>query len=200
MIVILNVGTGNILSLKNCLDFLDIKNIISNEKKDFNNASKIILPGVGSFDHFIDQVESYNILDDLKEQILIKKKLFLGICAGMQVLFDSSEEGNKKGLGFIQGKLKKFNNKEVRTPHMGLNFINIKKKSVLIDGLDYKSRFYFVHSYYVSNIDYEHVIATTNNTINFPSIVGKENIFGVQFHPEKSQSFGKKLLSNFGAL
>jgi imidazole glycerol-phosphate synthase subunit HisH len=198
MIAIFDLKTGNISSLKNVLDYLNIDNYVCDNPDKLNKAAKIIIPGVGSFDNFMLQLKFKDTIDHLKYQILTKEKPFLGICMGMQILLESSEEGIQKGLGFIKGRVKKLDNKlNNRIPHMGLNFAEPIKDNNLISSN--KEIFYFLHSYY-SSVEEDCVIATTNYGNKFPSIIGKKNIFGVQFHPEKSQKSGKILLENFNKL
>ena len=198
MIAIFDLKTGDISSLKNVLDYLNIDNYVCDNPDQLNKAAKIIIPGVGSFDNFMLRLKFKDTIDHLKYQILTKEKPFLGICMGMQILLESSEEGIQKGLGFIKGRVKKLDDKlNNRIPHMGLNFAEPIKDNNLISSN--KEIFYFLHSYY-SSVEEDCVIATTNYGNIFPSIIGKKNIFGVQFHPEKSQKSGKILLENFNKL
>ena len=195
MITIFDLKTGNISSLKKTLDFLNIKNHVSDNPDELNKSSKIIIAGVGSFDNFILKLEQNNIIDELKYQLIEKEKPFLGICVGMQILLEKSEEGLKQGVGLIKGEVKKFSSDlNIRIPHMGWNYVKIKKRNDLINLNN--QIFYFVHSYY-PKVNEENILATTNYGEEFPCIIGKKNIFGVQFHPEKSQKFGKDLLEKF---
>ncbi|WP_262590221.1 imidazole glycerol phosphate synthase subunit HisH [Candidatus Pelagibacter communis] len=198
MIVIFDVKTGNITSIKKALDYLNINNKISDKEEDLKKSSKIILPGVGAFDNFMNKLEETNLKNSLIYEIKDKKKPFLGICLGMQLLLHSSEEGNSKGLGLIDGKIKKFDkNLNIRIPHMGLNYANVLKKNNLIKGE--KKKFYFVHSYF-AEVKEKNIIAVTRYGIDFPSIINENNLYGVQFHPEKSQNDGKDILENFSKL
>tara|TARA_Y100000996_G_C22447043_1_gene612230 strand:- start:210 stop:806 length:597 start_codon:yes stop_codon:yes gene_type:complete len=195
MITIFDLKTGNISSLKKTLDYLNIKNRISDNPEGLNKSSKIIIAGVGSFDNFILKLEQNNIIDELKYQLIEKEKPFLGICVGMQILLEKSEEGLKQGIGLIKGEVKKFNSDlNIRIPHMGWNYVKIKKNNDIIN-LNNQT-FYFVHSYY-PKVHEKNILATTTYGEEFPSIIGEKNIFGVQFHPEKSQKFGKELLKKF---
>ena len=199
MVTIFDLKTGNILSLKKVLDYLDIENNVTSDPNLLKNSSKIIIPGVGSFDNFMIKLNKNNIIDSLKHEIIDKKKPFLGICVGMQILLNESEEGVEKGLGLIKGKIKKFdNNLNLRLPHMGWNYVTSIKDNDLLKKNE-KNMFYFVHSYYPETNN-EYIIATTKYGFDFPSVIQKDNIYGVQFHPEKSQQFGKKLLENFNKI
>ena len=198
MIAIFDLKTGNISSLKKVLDYRGINNYVCDNPDQLNKAAKIIIPGVGSFDNFMSKLGHKDAIDQLKYQVLKKEKPLLGICMGMQILLENSEEGIQKGLGFIEGSVKKFDIKfNKRIPHMGLNFVEPIRENSLIS-LN-KQTFYFLHSYY-SSVEENCIIATTAYGNKFPSIIGKKNIFGVQFHPEKSQKTGKTLLKNFSQL
>ena len=199
MVTIFDLKTGNILSLKKVLDYLDIENNVTSDPNLLKNSSKIIIPGVGSFDNFMIKLNKNNIIDSLKHEIIDKKKPFLGICIGMQILLNESEEGVEKGLGLIKGKIKKFDyNLNLRLPHMGWNYVTSIKENDLLKKNE-KNMFYFVHSYYPETNN-KYIIATTRYGFDFPSVIQKDNIYGVQFHPEKSQQFGKKLLENFNKI
>lgn len=190
-IVILNGGVGNFSNVQKA-----VGGIISNEINDITTADKIILPGVGSFG-----IVSNNILP-LKDYILEhidKSKPFLGICLGMQLLFESSEEDEGKGLSYLPGKVVKF--KSMKVPHIGWNSVEFTKDSLIFRGIENGSFFYFVHSYYVTTEE-KYIISCTKyesreKICRFASSIQKENVFGVQFHPEKSGEKGIKLLENF---
>ena len=199
MIGILNYGLGNLGSIQNMLNFLEVETKITSDIDIIKNASKIILPGVGAFDTAMQKLRSINgLLDILNHKVLIEKVPVLGICLGMQILTRNSEEGVLKGLNWIPGKVYKFpKNKNQKIPHMGWNSINQIKKNGLGKNLDENSKFYFVHSYYVKVENRDNVIFTTNHIVNFDSAIQFENIFGVQFHPEKSHKFGVNIFKNF---
>ena len=172
MITIFDLKTGNISSLKKTLDILNIKNCVSDDPNKLSKSSKIIIAGVGSFDNFIIKLEKNNIIDELKYQLIEKEKPFLGICVGMQILLEKSEEGNKQGIGLIKGEVKRFNNDmNIRIPHMGWNYVNIKKKNELIQLKN--QTFYFVHSYF-PKVQEDSILATTVYGEEFPSIIGKK--------------------------
>lgn len=202
MITIIDYGLGNTGSILNMLKKINTKAIISSRIEDIKAADKLILPGVGAFDNGISSLNERGFIKLLHERIIENKVPILGICLGMQLLTKSSEEGNFKGLGFINAKTIKFkfNNNNLKIPNMGWNFINQEKESKLLLGLDRNSRFYFVHSYYVACEEKEDILATTVYGFPFVSAFEVKNIFGVQFHPEKSHKFGMQLLKNFTEL
>lgn len=173
---------------------------ISSDKDVIASASKLILPGVGHFETGMINLKELNILDTLNDVVLENGTPFLGICLGMQLLTEHSEEGNSQGLGWIKGKTVRFkvNNSKTKVPHMGWSDLSIKMNNhPLLAGADAEARFYFVHSYHVSDIAGENLLATTKYEYDFPSAICKGNIYGVQFHPEKSHKYGMHLLKNF---
>ncbi|MDE9517145.1 imidazole glycerol phosphate synthase subunit HisH [Xenorhabdus bovienii] len=201
MIKIINYGMGNCGSIQNMLRHLGVDSEIITEPKQLLNASVIILPGVGSFDHGITKLGPFR---DILDEAVIKRKIpFLGICLGMQLLFNSSEEGKLPGLGWISGSVKKFdfsslqNTKRLVIPHMGWNEVWAATENSLIGLNESRERFYFVHSYYVSLNDPKYIFARCNYGYDFTCAVHKNNIYGVQFHPEKSHIFGKNFFKNF---
>jgi glutamine amidotransferase len=201
MITIIDYGLGNIKAFANLYKRLNIKTIIATTKNDLSQATRIILPGVGSFDYAMFKLNGSGMRDALEKKVLVEKVPVIGICVGMQMLARTSEEGKLAGLGWIDANVRMFNPElipfKTRLPHMGWNSITINKECGLLDGLSNDSRFYFLHSYYFECNDIEDVITTTNYGISYASAVNKENIFGIQFHPEKSHSNGIKLLYNY---
>jgi glutamine amidotransferase len=199
MIVIIDYGIGNLASVLNMFKKIGAKDVcISSDNSIIEKADKLLLPGVGSFDAGMNNLEKSGLIPILNNKVLIEKTPILGICLGMQLLTQKSEEGIKPGLGWIDGETLKFNfnnNNELKIPHMGWNYVNVKKENPLID-INEKNRFYFVHSYYVK-CNEEQSISTTQYGFDFTCMVKKENIFGAQFHPEKSLRFGMKFLENF---
>ncbi len=201
MITIINYGMGNLGSIKNMMKKIGVDSIITNRKDDIATADKLILPGVGAFDKAMVNLEKLGLITLLNKKVLEDKVPILGICLGMQLLAKTSEEGIKKGLGWIDGNVLKFNlDKTLKVPHMGWNRVYPKKESVLFKNMYPEPRFYFVHTYYFKCNNKEDILATTVYGGEFVSAVNKENIFGVQFHPEKSHKFGMKLLENFAKL
>lgn len=200
MIVIINYGTGNSASIKKMIQKLDpfIEVKYADSIEDVKAADKVILPGVGAFDTGMRELKRLNLINLLREKALYDKVPFLGICLGMQLLMESSEEGSEKGLGLIKGGVKKFQLKEssLPVPHMGWNFIKVIRTNPLIP-LNERLKFYFVHSYFVSCDKEENILAKAKYGHEFDAAIQSENIFGVQFHPEKSHLFGEDLLKKF---
>ena len=188
---------GNIRSISNMLLKCGIKSEITENYEDIKNANKIILPGVGSFDHAMNFLREKKLDLALTEFIKNKNNFLLGICLGMQLLFERSEEGTSFGLSFIKGDVIKFqdNNNNFKIPHMGWNYVensSINSKFKLIN-----QRYYFAHSYYVNPSNNNNLIHHSDYISKFPAIVEKDNIIGFQFHPEKSHNFGKEILNQF---
>jgi len=202
MVTIIDYGMGNIASIENMLYYLGVKSTISSDPYIINNAKRIILPGVGSFNSAIDKI---NKIDGLKEVLnqkaIIQKVPILGICLGMQLLTNSSEEGNSKGFGWISGKTKKFNAiNNLKVPHMGWNTVSFNKKDKILEGLAPNQKYYFVHSYYVEVTNENNSLMKSNYGIDFDSGISDKNIYGFQFHPEKSHKYGMSILKNFSKL
>ena len=199
-IIIIDYGMGNVGSIKNAIYTLGYDASISNEKKDIEGATHIILPGVGAFGDGMKNLSSFGLESDLTEEVLVKKKPFLGICLGMQMLLDRGEEGGDyRGIGWIRGVTKRLqyvDEAKSRLPHIGWNDVSPQTDSVLFKGIK-RPIFYFVHSYHVVPDDNSIVSAYTEYGEKFASAIEKDNIFGVQFHPEKSQQEGLKVLENF---
>ncbi len=204
-ICIVDYGLGNIKSVEKSLNIISdlgknkTKVIVSKNPKDLDSSTHIILPGQGAFKScMIGLTNSHGMIDRLTENVLNKKKPFLGICVGMQLLANSScENGDHAGLGWIEGEIKKIPNNNLKLPHMGWNNLELVKKNRLIQESNNNNNYYFVHSYYFSCRLKENEFGLTNYGLNFTSFVSKENIYGVQFHPEKSSNQGLKLLENF---
>lgn len=200
MIVIVDYGLGNLISIQNMIKKIGFKSIISSNKELIMKSSKLILPGVGAFDEGINNIEKKGLKELLTYKAKEEKVPFLGICLGMQLMLDNSEEGDEKGLGFISGVVKKIPeniNSQIKVPHIGWNFVKVNKPSFLFKSFEEKIRFYFVHSYYVELDDINKCILKTKYGLEFVSAYQDENIYGVQFHPEKSHRYGKLFLKNF---
>lgn len=200
-IVIINYGMGNLGSIQNMLKYIGIESIISSNVTDIENADKLVLSGVGAFDSGMRNISDLGFISVLNNKVLNDKTPILGICLGMQLFAKSSEEGKLSGLGWIDADTIKFNfdNEfgKLKIPHMGWNLVNVQRDSVLFKDMLEESRFYFVHSYHLDCKEEEETVSTTNYGYDFPSAIEKENIFGVQFHPEKSHKFGMRILKNF---
>lgn len=195
MIVIIDYGLGNLTSVKNALNKLKIPATISGNPKIIKKAQALILPGVGAAGQGMSNLKKLGLDDLITEQVKTNKPI-LGICLGMQLLFSSSEEGNINCLNLINGKVKKFNTK-LKVPEMGWNQVEIGNNSKLLKGIKNNSYFYFVNSYYCKPRSKEVIKGLTEYGKKFCSVVQKDNIFGVQFHPEKSGDAGLQLLKNF---
>ena len=197
---IINYGLGNISAFKFAFKKLNCEVIIAEKPNDIHNCSHLILPAVGSFDYAISLIKKSKLLNALTEDVFINKKPIMGICVGMQILFDSSEEGELKGLGWIKGKVKKFDIntfKKINLPHMGWNNIDENKlNNKLCFNLN-NEEFYFLHSYHCVPEDKDIIVSTTEYGQKFCSAINSKNIFGCQFHPEKSHDSGLKIFSNF---
>jgi glutamine amidotransferase len=203
MIVIVDYGMGNLGSVLNMFNKVGAKAKISSDLDEISKASKILLPGVGSFDTAMERIEASGMREVLNQKALVEKIPVLGICLGMQLLTNCSEEGKLPGLGWINGKTLSFKNRiedYKRIPHMGWNVVNIKKNSKIT--LDYveEVRFYFVHSFFVKVENFENVLMQTDYGVTFDSAIVKDNIFGAQFHPEKSHKFGMTFFKNFAKI
>lgn len=203
MIVIIDYGLGNLASVLNMFKKAGVKDVCISASEDvIAKASKILLPGVGAFDGGMNNLEASGLIPVLNEKALNEKVPVLGICLGMQLLSKKSEEGIKSGLGWIDAETVKFNLDpalKLKVPHMGWNYIQVNKPNPLVD-INSKSRFYFVHSYHVRCENESQSLATCHYGEHFTCMVNKDNIFGTQFHPEKSLKFGMKLLENFSKL
>jgi len=199
VIAIVDYNIGNIMAIGNILDRLGIRNIITSEENDIEQSDKIILPGNGSFDACARNLRESGLLPVLEEKVLVKKTSILGICVGAQLLGISSEEGKEPGLGWVEMTSKRFpSTLNIRIPHMGWNYVfSAQKTHPLIKDIDNKTRFYFIHSYYLVPEREEYILLKTNYGIDFAAAICCENIIGVQFHPEKSHRFGKNLLEIF---
>ena len=202
-LVIINYGSGNLHSVHKAFEAVNnnLENpyeiIVTNTPSEILNADKLVLPGVGAFQDCKNAIHKIDGLFESLEQVVIgEKKDFMGICVGMQLLADNSEEnGNHQGLGWIEGTIKKLPGADIKLPHMGWNKIKIVNKKSEIKPAE--NDYYFVHSYYFDCTNSDEVLAETKYAINFPSIVNKENVYGCQFHPEKSSDQGLNIIRDF---
>lgn len=243
MIVIVDYGMGNLRSILKKLEMIQVKAVISSKVEDIKSAEKLILPGVGHFGQGMKNIKEYGLLPILNTKVMEEKIPVLGVCLGMQLFAEWSEEGNVAGLGWIRGKIVRFhfddvpqkfddkpqkicdvtrrfndmpqtlsndslerNNDSQKSsvairkfsiPHVGWNTIDVRKDSSLLKDISPKTRFYFTHSYHFEELEKECVIATTSYGYDFPSVVKKNNIYGTQFHPEKSHLTGLEIYKNF---
>lgn len=201
MIGIINYGSGNIHALGNIYKNLGIDYFISENPEELKSATRLILPGVGAFDETMNQINVSGLREIIDYKVKIERTPILGICVGMQILGNSSDEGSLNGLGLIQGHVRKFNKNDLldlpKLPHMGWNQINPKTNSILFENIDHEMGFYFLHSYFFDVKDDSNTLATTSYGIEFSSAIICENIIGAQFHPEKSHSNGINFLRNF---
>ena len=200
MIVIVDYGLGNLGSIKNMLQFIGFDAEISGDKEQISVASKLILPGVGSFDQGMTNLHQRGLVPLLNQRVLVERVPILGICLGMQLFGTKSEEGSLSGLSWIDLESKKFNSTDYKAfpvPHLGWDYVSSVQESKLLRGFDEETRFYFAHSYYVKCNNRNNVVLEADYIHKFDAAVQKDHIAGVQFHPEKSHRFGMQLLTNF---
>lgn len=204
MITIIDYGLGNIQAFVNVYKRLHIPVTIASTEEDLRSATKLILPGVGAFDHAMERLNASGMRTMLDELVLVRKVPVIGICVGMQMLADSSEEGSLPGLGWVSGRVRHFGSvpglTKLPLPHMGWNDIESLPGHPLFRGLESEARFYFLHSFYFECAQNVSEAARTEYGLSFSCAVSVGNIYGVQFHPEKSHHFGVELLRNFAEL
>ncbi len=198
MLVIIDVGIGNILSVQNMLRFLGKEVNVSNKVDDILSAEKLILPGVGAFDAAMENINKLGLADVIKHKVFEKKTPILGICLGMHLLTKKSFEGTLEGLSLVDAEVKKFpHDLTLKVPHMGWKNIDIKRSSPLSKNLNEDTKFYFAHSYYVKLENSEEEVFSCNYILKFTCCFQRDNICGAQFHPEKSHKHGMQFLTNF---
>lgn len=204
MITIIDYGSGNISAIGNIYEKLNIAFKIARTPEDVEGSQKLFLPGVGAFDETIAKLDETGFRKVLDKEVLENKIPIIGICVGMQILAESSEEGILPGLGYIKGTVKKLDASVLRAkpklPHLGWNLVDVLKPNPVFSDIDHEIGFYFLHTYYFECTNSEDVLATTNYGVDFASAVNHENIYGMQFHPEKSHHNGVKLLQNFARI
>lgn len=204
MITIVDYGAGNLGSVENMFRHLGIAAARSRDPDVVRNADKLLLPGVGAFDHGMRNLRATGLQESLEEAVRRRGVPFLGICLGMQLLTERSEEGTEAGLGWIAGAVRRFafeaEAMRLKVPHMGWNTVRATRDSLLLKSLPEDARFYFVHSFYVAPSRPEDVILQATYGVPFAAGVARDNIYGVQFHPEKSHRFGMRLLESFAEL
>ena len=201
MIAIIDYDAGNIASVQKAFQYLSQDVIVTRDQNVILEADKVVLPGVGAYADCMNKLEIYNLCDTIQE-VVNQKKPFLGICLGLQLLFErSSEGGDVKGLGILEGEIQRIPDKEgLKIPHIGWNSISIQKDARLFHGIEDQSYVYFVHSYYLKAKDPNIVSAITDYSTTIHAAVEKDNIFACQFHPEKSGNTGLKILKNFAEI
>jgi imidazole glycerol-phosphate synthase subunit HisH len=204
MIAIIDYGLGNILAFTNVYKRLNIPVTVAKTPADLAGATKFILPGVGAFDHAMKLLQDAGMRESLDHLVLQQKIPILGICVGMQILAQGSDEGSLPGLGWIPGRVRAFSTTpgaaEMPLPHMGWNDVQPAEGHALFKSMEADARFYFLHSYYFECAEARHAIARASYGIDFSCAVQSANVYGVQFHPEKSHHFGVNLLKNFAEI
>lgn len=200
MIVIVDYGVGNIRNVERAFTKLNMEVVVTRDIERIDQAQAIILPGVGAFRDAISNLKKYDLVECLKRNAA-KGTWIVGICLGMQLLYDKSyEDGEYEGLGLLRGEIVKFDDSELKVPHMGWNQLVKRREDEIGKGLSENDYVYFVHSYYLKNEDADSVIFTSSYGVDVPAIIRKKNIIGMQFHPEKSGDVGVKILSNLKEL
>jgi glutamine amidotransferase len=199
MIVIIDYSMGNVQSVMKKIKAAGIDVVVTDQKEIIEKAEKIILPGVGHFNTGMKNLIEKGLDSILYERVIYQKVPVLGICLGMQLFCSFSEEGNAKGLGWLDARTQRFrqNNPRFKVPHIGWNSLKIKRKSTLFSNINPETQFYFVHSYHLVTDSEEDILATSHYGYEFISAIQRDNIYGVQFHPEKSHSDGETVLRNF---
>jgi glutamine amidotransferase len=204
MISIIDYGLGNVLAFVNAYSRLNIPVVIAKSAEDLVGATKLILPGVGSFDHAMTQLNNSGMRSSVEQLVLQNRIPVLGVCVGMQLLAKSSDEGVLPGLGWIDGVVKKFDLSifpvGTKLPHMGWNDVKPTVAGNLFKGMEHDAHFYFLHSYYFECHQKKNILAVTEYGGQFSCAVHRDNVFGVQFHPEKSHHFGSQLFKNFAEI
>jgi len=203
MLAIVNYGVGNLASIFNMLKKIGVESIIADKPEQIANADKIILPGIGAFDHCMQQFNQSGLRPLVEEKVFDKKTPVLGVCVGCQMLMESSEEGNEPGLGWLKGKVVRFKKEQLpqgyKVPHMAWTDVQPVNNAIIYQNIA-DPRFYFVHSFHILADDRSDVTGSSEYGYEFTASVGRDHIQGVQFHPEKSHKFGMQLYSNYSKL
>lgn len=201
MITVVEYGSGNLASIQNMLKKVGVSSVLGSTPEDIESAERLLLPGVGAFDACAFRLRSSGLIPALQKAVLEKRKPVLGICVGMQLLLDKSEEGNESGLGWIPGRVERFKQAALppgcKVPHMGWTEVDAATDCFLLQEMHDQPRFYFVHSYHAVPESEQHILMTAEYGYRFAAAIQKDNIVGVQFHPEKSHRFGMQLFKNF---
>lgn len=204
MIAIVNYGSGNIQAIGNIYKRLGVPFVVTARPDELLSADQVILPGVGAFDQAMNELDASGLREALDMCVLQQRKPILGICVGMQLLAKFSAEGEARGLGWIDAEVRRFDHstagQRTQLPHMGWNSVELARTDPLFDGVDLRNGYYFLHSYFFSCRDAGDVLASTSYGMKFTSAVRRQNVYGVQFHPEKSHANGIQLLKNFASL
>jgi glutamine amidotransferase len=204
MIAIVDYGSGNVSAIADIFKRLKLPHTITRDHAELKVADRFVLPGVGAFDTTMRTLKESGLIGVLSDEVQGRGKKIMGVCVGMQILGDSSDEGVLPGLGWIPGHIRRIDPSTInglpKLPHMGWNSVNIKSDSPLFEGVDPERGFYFLHSYYFDANDSESVLATVDYGNKLPCVVGSGNVFGFQFHPEKSHSNGMAVFRNFSLL
>lgn len=201
MIAIIDYGSGNVAAIMNILRQRKVPHLLTGDPREFAGADRFILPGVGAFDPTMDTLMRAGIVDGLNEEVLGKGKSVLGICVGMHLLADGSEEGELPGLGWIPGRVRKIDATPLasppRLPHMGWNGVQVSPGAPIFKGVDAERGFYFLHSYFFDAANPAHVTARVSYGAELPCAIERDNVIGMQFHPEKSHDNGARVFMNF---
>jgi imidazole glycerol-phosphate synthase subunit HisH len=204
MIHIINYGLGNVQAFANVYKRLGVETRLASRANELENAQRIILPGVGAFDHAVTLLEQSGMRGALNDLVVNRKVPVLGVCVGMQLLANTSDEGNLTGLGWVPGRVRSLASVDraaaLPLPHMGWNDVRPTRASALLRNLETDARFYFLHSFYFEPVDHNHTLAIASYGMDFSCAVGLRNVYGIQCHPEKSHHWGTQLLKNFAEI
>lgn len=204
MIAIVDYGSGNVAAIADIFKRLKVPHVITRDHSELRSADRYVLPGVGAFDTTMRTLKDSGLVEVLNDEVHGQGKKIMGVCVGMQILGDSSDEGQLPGLGWIPGQIRRIDATTLQScpklPHMGWNSIRLTANSPMFDGVDCERGFYFLHSYYFDTADQSNVMATVNYGKDLPCGVVRGNVFGFQFHPEKSHANGIAVFRNFSLL